>query len=267
MRETMTAIVLTCQKHVPIAEHMIDRYDAVWPDHPFVFRLPEGDASRSMAARHPGRVEVVPTDEGDGRGRFRAAVLGLLAGLDDDAWVWWCIDDKYVTWIDRTIASAVLRLTRTIDDPRVSGLGFVRTRHLARRSLTTDGRVTMGGMTFRRRSDYSQIWLHQLLRVKVLRGLFAGFPERIETAKAMDDLHKRTTLPDDHGLYVLDRSAIAFGESTRRGRLTANCAESLRRGRGLPKDFDVEPRSVFIGRPPSRLARLFAGVTRTLRGA
>jgi hypothetical protein len=36
---------------------------------------------RAMAARHHGRVELVPTDEGEGRGRFRAAVLGLLEGL------------------------------------------------------------------------------------------------------------------------------------------------------------------------------------------
>ena len=27
----VTAVVLTCQKYVPLAEHMIDRYDTVWP--------------------------------------------------------------------------------------------------------------------------------------------------------------------------------------------------------------------------------------------
>lgn len=263
----MKAIVLTCQKYMPIAEHMIDRYDALWRDHPFVFRLPEGDASRSMAARHPGRIDVVPTDEGEQRGRFRAAVLGLLAGLDDDTWVWWCIDDKYITWVDASLASSLRDIVRSIDDPRVSGLCFTRVRQLAACGLATADRIAIRGQTFLRRPDYSQIWLHQLLRVKVLRGLFDGFPDRIESAKAMDELHKKASLPDEHRLYVLDHTAITFGESTSRGRLTANCAESLRRGRGVPSGFEIDPQSLLIGRPPGRLSRLVERLTRTFRGA
>jgi len=72
-RSPIPAIVLTCQKYVPLAEHMIDRYAAVWPEHPFVFRLPDGAAAgrrspagfsmrskASAAETHPVRRALSP---------------------------------------------------------------------------------------------------------------------------------------------------------------------------------------------------------------
>jgi hypothetical protein len=262
MTRSIPAIVMTCQRYIPITEHMIDCYDAAWPAHPFTFRVPDGEAARQLERRHRGRVDLVPTGEGEGRGRFRAAVLGLLDGLADDDWVYWCIDDKYVTWIDTRLAMAIADILPTIDDPRVSGLSFARARHLAPlRSHGHDG-IQYGLQSFDRRVDYRQIWLHQFLRAKVLRTLFAGFPERIDAAKDMDALHRGAHLPDDQRLYVLDRNAVVFGESTSRGRLTANCAASMRRGRGVPEGFEIDERQVFVGSRPSLLGRVADRVSR-----
>jgi len=256
MKATLPAIVMTCQRYVPIAGHMIDRYAALWPDHPFRFRLPDGAAARDLARTHGGRLELVPTDEGEGRGRFRAAVLGLLAGIPDDAWVYWCIDDKYVEWLDLPLARSVVDLVGSITDPRVAGLSFARARHLDAPSDGGRERLACGGLSFDRRFDYRQIWLHQLLRAGVLRTLFGGFPDRIESAKAMDALHRAASLPDGQRLYVLDRNAVVFGESTTRGRLTANCAASMRRGRGVPAGFEIDRTTLVIGRRPSPFTRL-----------
>ncbi|MEY3205575.1 MAG: hypothetical protein RLZZ21_1906 [Planctomycetota bacterium] len=253
---SIPAIVLTCQKYVPLAEHMIDRYAAVWPDHPFVFRLPDGAAARTMAPRHPGRVELVPTAEGEGRGRFRAAVLGLLEGLADDAWVYWCIDDKYVMWLDRRAADGVVQAVRNVTDPRICGLCFARTRKLFDSAHVSPERLQISRQTFLRRTSYAQIWLHQFLRVRVLRDLFMGFPEVIESAKEMDALHRAKALPTDQWLYVLDHNAVVFGESTSRGVLTANCAASLSRGRGLPAGFSVSRQRLVVGKKPSWIQRM-----------
>jgi|688.fasta_scaffold171172_3 hypothetical protein len=263
MTPDIPAIVLTCQKYVPLAEHMIDRYAAVWPDHPFVFRLPDGSAAREMALRHPGRVTLVPTAEGEGRGRFRAAVLGLLDGLADDAWIYWCIDDKYVMWLDRRAADGVVQAVRSVTDPGICGLCFARARKLFDPAHISTEQLRIGRQTFLRRTSYSQIWLHQFLRVRVLRDLFAGFPEVIESAKEMDALHLARTLPADQRLYVLDHNAVVFGESTSRGVLTANCAASLRRGRGLPAGFPVGTKRLVVGRKPTlmhRIARALGGL-------
>ena len=263
-RSPIPAIVLTCQKYVPLAEHMIDRYAAVWPDHPFVFRLPDGAAAREMAPRHTARVELVPTAEGEGRGRFRAAVLWLLEGLADDAWVYWCIDDKYVMWLDRRSADGVVQAVRAVTDPGICGLSFARTRKLFDPAHVSTERLRIGRQAFLRRTSYAQIWLHQFLRVRVLRDLFTSFPEVIESAKEMDALHRAKPLPADQRLYVLDHNAVVFGESTSRGVLTANCAASLSRGRGLPAGFTVGRQRLVVGRKPSlvrRMARALGGLT------
>lgn len=256
MPPDIPAIVLTCQKYVPLAEHMIDCYAVVWPDHPFVFRLPDGAAAREMAPRHPGRVELVPTAEGEGRGRFRAAVLGLLEGLTDDAWVYWCIDDKYVMWLDQRAADGVVQAMRTVTDPDICGLSFARARKLFDPMHVSSEQLRIGRQMFLRRTSYAQIWLHQFLRVRVLRNLFAGFPEVIESAKEMDTLLLARTLPADQRLYVLDHNAVVFGESTSRGVLTANCAASLSRGRGLPAGFPVGRHRLVVGKRPSWIQRM-----------
>lgn len=258
MTEPIRAIVLTCQRYAPLAEHMIDAYDAAWPDHPFRFRLPDGPAMREVAARRrAGAVELVPTDEGEGRGRFRAAVLGLLAGLHDDAWVYWSIDDKYPIWIDRDV---VRRVAEALEGQpaHVAGLCCTRRPCGDRESAGPDAETPLrvAGLSFHRRGDYKRIWLHQFVRVKLLRRLFETFPEVVAAAKDLDALHARAVLPADHGRYTLDRDAIVFGESTHRGMLTSNCAASLRRGRGLPRGFEVSPTRLLIGRRPGWWTRL-----------
>jgi hypothetical protein len=252
MTARIPAIVLTCQRHAPLTEHMIDTYEEVWPDHPFLFRLPDGTATREVAARRPNVVELVATAEGEARGRFRAAVLGLLADLDDEAWVYWCIDDKYPIWVDLPVVRCIAGALEA-EPISVAGLSF------ARRSswkYGDSGRHRLGDLTFHRRTDYKRIWLHKFLRAKVLRRLFEGFPEVISSAKEMDVLHSQCVLPSDHARYEIDLNAAVFGESTHRGLITANCAESLRRHRGIPEGFAVSPRRLVIGRRPTWFARL-----------
>jgi len=258
MTSRMPAIVLSCQRYAPLAEHMIDAYDALWPDHPFVFRLPDGQAMRSVAVRHPGEIELLPTAEGEGRGRFRAAVLGLLEGLADDQWVYWCIDDKYPIWIDldvaRRVADAVLEQPADVAGVAItSGHGLPRNRG---RGHGTSHRIA--GLRFRAVGDYKRIWLHQFLRAKVLRRLFETFPEVVGSAKDMDALHAKAILPADHRRFMLDRTAVVFGESTHRGQRTANCAESLRRRRGVPEGFEISPKRLVIGRRPCWWRRIVA---------
>jgi hypothetical protein len=250
MPSTIPAIVLTCQRHIPIAEHMIDRYHAKWPGHSFRFRLPDCSASRALANRAGQRIELVKTGEGEGRGMFRAAVLGLLGGLDDDEWVYWCIDDKYVEWIDIKTAQAVVDRTIAIGDRKVAGVSFARTRQLSNLHSDRQPTLRLGDLVLVRRPNYRQIWLHQLLRAKVLRTLFSGFPMQIDAAKDMHVFARAAQLPDDHRLYVTSRNAVVFGESTTSGRLTANCARSMVRGRGVPPGFKVEDRRIIIGSRP-----------------
>jgi hypothetical protein len=235
----LPAIVLTCDRYHPFAEHMMMRYQAEWPSHPFMFQVPyqrralQGDWVASR--RTPEAI--------------RATVLELLEEFDDAAWVYWCIDDKYPISL---VQPAVARLAEAVLSdrlPGVDGVIFCRCRKLLRPEfLLAEEREGPDGLVLLRRKDYSQIWIHQFLRVKVLRQLFRLLPEEIPIAKVMDALKDQISLPLGHRLYVVETNLAVFGESTVAGRITRNCASSLHAlGLEMPPGFEETNQQVVMG--------------------
>ena len=83
------------------------------------------------------------------------------------------------------------------------------------------------GVTMHRRRGLQQIWIHQLIRVRVLRFLFDQFQGEINAAKHMDKYINQISLPDQFKLLVTASNYAVFGESTTRGKVTANCFRSM----------------------------------------
>lgn len=226
----LPAIVLSCDRFRPLAAHMIACYEAVWPSHPFEFHvpyqehLPEG---QRVLARKTGAT-------------IRATVLELIRPLDDEAWVYWCIDDRYPI---RLVQPAVQRLAEAVLEDRLPGIAGILFCRVGRmwqpeHLLPEDRREGPGEVMLLGRRDYSQIWLHQFLRVKVLRHLFERLPDSVPAAIALDPLKHRVPLPADHRIYVVETNLATFGESTTRGQITRNCAASLHAmGMALPPEF------------------------------
>jgi hypothetical protein len=230
----------------------------MWPENPFRFVLPDGQAMQDVASRFGSRVILRETAEGDQRGRFRAAVLDMLRGISNEDWVYWCPDDKYPIWINVQVAQDVVAaLSGTPSD--ISGLSIARrkTGGLPKVDNKMHSTYTIGNATFRQIQGYKRIWLHQFLRAGVLRHLFERFPEVINSAKDMDRLHRHVDLPSGSRRYVIKHNAMVLGESTHRGVITANCAESLRLHQGLPDGFRVSDKRIIIGSRPwlSRMHR------------
>lgn len=222
---------------------MIDRYEALWPSHPFTFHVPY----QREPLRGP-RVAPRRTPE-----PIRATMLALLDDFDDRAWVYWCMDDKYPIALVQPSVAALADAVRFERLPDVDGVIFCRCRRLLRQRFLMRGRrAGPGGIALRRRLDYSQIWIHQFMRVKVLRRLFAAMPEPIATPDVMDPVKDQLPLPEDHRLYVVEANLAVFGESTVGGRVTSNCAASLRAaGRGVPPGFEETDAAVVMGALPS----------------
>lgn len=248
----LPAIVLTYDRYHPFTRHMIAAYGRVWPSHPFEFHVPYQRtplvAEGVIARRTPDAI--------------RATVLELLEPFDDEAWVYWCIDDKYPI---RIVSRPIARLARVVaegDLPGVDGLLFCRCRRLLQpERLLGEERNGPAGIRWLRRKDYSQIWIHQFLRVKVLRYLFERFSETIPQAKMMDPMKEAIPLPTDHRLYVVRDNLATFGESTSRGRITQNCAESLRAfGFEVPEGFERSDQENVMGVIESAMVR--AGIVR-----
>jgi len=118
----MKAIVLTCDRYRAVTEHMILKYKELWPDHPFVFRIPY----QELGGRATASSEYVKTPPD-----IRETVLQLIADLDDDDWIYWCVDDKYpIQFVLGKINQFVEDAVRT---PSLSGLLFCRCKALLRK--------------------------------------------------------------------------------------------------------------------------------------
>lgn len=215
----MKAIVLTCDRFRAMTEHMILRYERLWPHHPFIFRIPY----QHLRGSDTPRTEYVETPPS-----IRATMLKLLADLDDEEWVYWCVDDKYPI---RLLPQQIERLLADIAGaPEMSGLLFCRCRVTLtnpKLALFPEKHVSASGEILLERKAWFQIWIHQLLKAKVLRYLFTHLPEEIPSAKAMDELKDDLPKLREHRLFVTEKNYAVFGESTHRGVITQNCYESI----------------------------------------
>ena len=226
----MKAIVLTCDRYRAVTEHMIMKYKELWPDHPFVFRIPY----QELGGRATASSEYVKTPPD-----IRETVLQLIADLDDDDWIYWCVDDKYP--VELVLAKFDQFVEDAIRSPGISGLLFCRCKALLRKPDETlypeEWRSSFGDVYFERKG-WHQIWIHQLLRVKVLRHLFSQMPKEIASAKLMDQLKDDVPKLAEHRLFVTMNNFAVFGESTHKGTINQNCYESIIKTQiKLPKWF------------------------------
>jgi hypothetical protein len=217
--DKIKAIVLTCDRYRAITEHMIFQYDQLWPDHPFVFHVPYQEL---------GGVDVEQVKYLQAPSDIKRTVLHLLTEIDDEEWIYWCVDDKYpIQLVTDEIGSLISHAMRS---PEVDGLLFCRCRAtLNNPKLTLNPRKVKNpfGDVYLERKAWFQIWIHQILRAKVLRHLFTQLPDHIPSAKAMDELKNDVPKLPEHRLFVTKENFAVFGESTSRGVITQNCYESM----------------------------------------
>jgi hypothetical protein len=228
--DKIKAIVLTYDRYRTITEHMIFQYDRLWPDHPFVFHVPY----QELGGVDTERVKYLTAPS-----EIKGSVLHLLTEIDDEEWIYWCVDDKYpIQLITGKIASLIFHAMRSAE---VDGLLFCRCRTtLNNPKLTLYPRKVKNpfGDVYFERKAWFQIWIHQILRAKVLRYLFTHLPDHIPSAKAMDELKNDVPKLPEHRLFVTKENFAVFGESTRRGVITQNCYESMvEAGIELPEWF------------------------------
>ncbi|TMP93037.1 MAG: hypothetical protein E6L08_06790, partial [Verrucomicrobia bacterium] len=111
------AIVLTCDRYRAITRHVIFQYDRLWPDHPFVFHVPY----QEVGGTDTKRVKYIPSPSD-----IKGTILHLLAEIDDEEWIYWCVDDKYP--IELPTDKVASLISHAMRSPEVDGFLFCRCR-------------------------------------------------------------------------------------------------------------------------------------------
>ncbi len=215
----MKALVLTFDKYRQITEHMIRQYEKIWPDHPFQFHIPY----QSVTGLNNSKRIFTKSSK-----NIKKTVLNLLRNIDDEEWVYWCIDDKYPIEFSLPKIKQIYQWISNLDSNEISGVLFCRCRNLLKsRYLTGSSILDSNANSYLERNSFEQIWIHQFVRAKVIRYLFKSFPDGIIQAKMMDRYKSNVQLPDSMKLYVTEENLAVFGESTSRGYITQNCYASM----------------------------------------
>lgn len=161
------AVVLTMDAQLGLAELVHKRYSVLWPDHPLTFRIPfnglaNGPAMAYLSAQDD--CEIVRCRPG-----IRDSMAALLDGIDDPSWVFWCIDDRFPTWLDGP------RLTSVHAALPAAPPAWDELKLLRWREPVASEPHTVGGATFllQRRRRHWGFWHHHFVRAGVLRRVFS----------------------------------------------------------------------------------------------
>lgn len=242
----MKAVVLTCDKYIKLAEHTILTYEKLWKNNPFTFRVPyNSNYPNFLKEKYGEKIELVKTES-----PIKQTVLTLLADLDDEEWIYWCMDDRYLVRIKDRIAQDIYNLITTIKEPEICCILLILPeKHVKFKLIKEDIKiVTPNGFSLFKTSRKS-LWRPQFLRVKVIRRLFSGFPDYDFAAKEMDSFTKNTV--KEEKCYVPEKNLVVVGESTHRGELTENCASSFKKfGLEIPKQFNITKKYMLQGELP-----------------
>jgi hypothetical protein len=251
----MKAITLTCDKYIKLVDHMIFTYEKVWPSHPFTFRVPYENYPKFLAEKYQDKVELIQLKDGKIKS-IRDTLLTSIQDLDDQEWIYWCMDDRYLIQLREKEANDIYQTVIDITDPMVCAVRLLRFRRGFRDNFIKKGEKIFTKLgeelleiIYTDTNELYDIWEHQFVRVKLLRNLFESFPDRLFKAKEMDGF------PHIKGYgekcYLPAKNLVVFGESTSRGELTENCVASFKKwGLEIPGGFTVSNKYHLYGQLP-----------------
>lgn len=246
----MKAIVQSCDMYHCMTEHMILKYESLWPDNPFVFRVPwNNQYPNHLENRFGKKIELIKTNS-----EFKQTFHQLTQDLDDHEWVYWCIDDKYLIDIDPAKANQTLEFVRSIKDPNIINVCFHFIRQIQATATQmekskTGLRLPFKDLTFIQHNSFKNNWLHQFFRVGALREFWSYLPEPEKYKASPLDQHVK---PLTGVSMTLNHNICTYGESTYQSVITNNCLQSFQQlSISAPDHFFPKNRNAILNSIPS----------------
>jgi hypothetical protein len=238
----MKAIVQSCDRYHIFAEHMILKYQELWPSNPFTFRVPWNKKTPiKITDKFGEKIELIKTDVS-----FKDTFHNLTKDLDDDEWVFWSIDDKYPVKLNESKANQVLDFVCSIKDTNVINVclhffGQIKGSSQKMQKENRGIQINFKNLKYIEHNSFRHGWLHQFFRVKALREFWSHINEPDQhQAKSMDyDVRPLTGTR-----LTIDHKMCTYGESSSRGFITSHCLNSCKESKiKVPSCFTAEIRN------------------------
>lgn len=249
----MKALVLTCDKYRPFTENMIRSYRQVVSECNLEFVVPYQTSTALSSDLSDYNLTFIRTPQD-----IKQTALKLLEDIEDDEFVFWALDDKYLTYEKNKIISKFINHFESVKHTEIDGVSLCRCRTLWwDKHVSRDVATSIIGEKAFQRKTYTEIWLHQIIRARILRHLFSSMPSVIPNAKTMDSYLEEIPLPKNTNLWVSANSKTTYGESTTRGKITKNCYLHLSKNKcAIPTAFEVARASIHMGHRTALLERI-----------
>lgn len=182
----MKAIVLSYDKNHPICELMYKKYMELWPDCPLTFRIPWNQTAPAFF-KNKSNVELIQCDKS-----IRLTVEALLDNIDDDEWVYWCIDDRVPVYINTVKINAFhknVTMLKEFDFAKAFNHRYIATKCGDRKGITVPlptSKDISKDLVMQENGQQYGFYNHHYCRARILKSIYTqkSFP-------GIDGFHKR----------------------------------------------------------------------------
>ncbi len=261
----MKALVLTHDTAYAVSYHMMFKYHQLWPDNPFTFRIPyqSEEVLQHHIADSSNQKEYIKTPL-----PISDTVLTLLEDLEEEQWVFWCMDDWFPVEVDTTRVEQIVNWLKKDDPVAIDQIGLcgVAESQLKNVGNFEEIRDIYGNVyTYYIDKRRHELWPHRFIRVKVLRSFFSfkRLSDPVEITIFSKSQECQEQLRGMSRVRILHR-VIDFKEST-----TRHPSKSLEGRTRLKQELydSIKANNLPMGpyKLPSRFDSMNMGVRRWLR--
>jgi len=236
----MKAIVLSYDDRAPYVDLVLSSYKNKWRECPLQFVIPYNEHLPYHRNKHSAlNCKFVKTPKS-----VKQTMIKLLEDVDDDEFVYWCLDDIYpCKEFQANEVNSAYRFA--LANPNVGAIRLFRPPGVGRSRAFQ----TIGKTQYTRGFSHAGFWFHYFIRKQCLLPVFTHHTVDDDTSiNVLGPNRQRIGLKYDILFPV--QNLATFGETTRgRKRITKNCHEDMKRyGIKPPEGTEYLKHSIFNNR-------------------
>jgi len=215
----MKAIVLSFDRQHPYVELSYRMYMDLWPECPFIFRVPWNNIKPKLLTDYPN-IELIQCDKD-----IRLTMQALLEDIEDNEWVYWCIDDRFPISINSSEMSNLYNNLHQYEE-----FDYVRPfshKYFSKNNIPDT--ISSKSPQFSIQSDLHQwgYYMHHFCKAHILKTLFS-----LENCISIYDFHDNLIdnfYQNTTGLKLLSdqKDWLKFEEQSSQGKITGICKKYL----------------------------------------